>query len=642
MEKEGKTLSHSSSRCVGWLAGLLLGIALIFTLFYIESSLGASFFVLSTRNMAPISFSSGLVSSNLDSFIWGALCLMVAVSFLLGTVKSGVSKRLQAAFVVLLLGLVSTVCIVLLGLFSPVFLAIVSMILLAICVLCAGIMGFSRFGMIKCAGLGSLLAAFVVEVGALVTYNLPFVLNLSIASSAFALHWRLVELSLANWAYPIVPYAYLAFMLIGIAAYLWELIHLDGLSKKLMNSMLGNLQVKVELLKQQTIKSKSASFPLGLAIVISFALSVFFVVITQLSWINPTHRLIAVDAPSYYQWMATMRGLDAGSALRMALQNDRALFLLSSYALSFAFPKVSVIQFMAALLVPIFTLVSLYLVRFVCGFRETWLYVVLIAPFSVQALGLIYSGYFANMLAGIFVYLYFALFLKFRCRSIWSILLLLGVSLLVLFSHSWTWYVFVISLVGFLLLEWRNTSKEPIKLRSFKNVLLTIALTVVVGLGADYTRTLLVSKSASGIVVFKTASSGLSLPNANVILNGLQVTTNSYLGGVFSSALLLGSSILGFLFLLTYRSASSRLLVSWFVVGCVAVIFASGEYVFNRFIFLMPSLIFSAIGLTVLVRSAISNKNQRWRLFLELLIVGLVFMLLLNFAINYTSNVNIV
>jgi hypothetical protein len=331
----------------------------------------------------------------------------------------------------LLLGFASVVCLTVFGLLTAGLLVFFSVILLVACVYFAGYQSFSRFGMLKVVLLGALLAALVIESVALIAYNLPYALNLP-ADSGFALHWRLVELSLANSAYPLLPYAYLTFMLLGIAAFLWELAGSNWLSEKFTISPLGQLRAKVESLKQQEFTPKSAGFPIGLALLISFTFSVFFVVITQFPWINPTHRLIAVDAPSYYQWLSDMRGLDAGSALALALQNDRMLFVGCSYLLSFAFPKVAVIQFMPALLVPLFTLVSLYLLRLVCGFRESWIYVVLIAPFSIQALGLIYSGYFANMLAAVFVYLYFALMLKWKGGHVWSVLLLSCVSLLVL------------------------------------------------------------------------------------------------------------------------------------------------------------------------------------------------------------------
>ena len=117
--------------------------------------------------------------------------------------------------------------------------------------------------------------------------------------------------------------------------------------------------------------------------------------------------------------------------------------------LSFFASPLNVVQFVAALLIVLFGVVSVFVLRLVCSFRGVWVFGVLLVPFSFQALGLIYSGYFANMLALILVFVYVVLF--FRVLGSWSSLgffALLGVSVLILFSHSWTWFVFVLSLVA--------------------------------------------------------------------------------------------------------------------------------------------------------------------------------------------------
>ena len=338
-----------------------------------------------------------------------------------------------------------------------------------------------------------------------------------------------------------------------------------------------------------------------------------------------------------------MRGLDFYSALRFAFINDRGAFLFLSYTLSFATSPVNVVQLIPALLLVLFCVVSLLVARFVCGFREVWVYAVLLVPFSLQGLGLIYSGYFANILAVIFVYLYFVLLVKvFRSSSIFGVLSLLVVSLLVLFSHSWTWYIFVLSLGAFLFLEWRLAVGDRGLWKGFKWKFSIVLVTIVLGLAVDWSRTLFTSSSASASV-FETAKTSLGVPNAGYILGGLKLTTNFYLGGVFANAIIIGLSIIGFLYMLTFKSEMSRLLVSWFFVGCVALLFASSEFVFNRFLFLMPSVIFSSMGLVFFLRFGIykskSQSAKKW--VLELLFVAAVFLILLNFGLRFVSNLNI-
>jgi hypothetical protein len=631
-----------------WLVCLSLGLCIIYSLFYLAGYSGFSFLVLSNRSMVQYSFSGSLVSATWDLAVWCTAILTVIVGLFYGLVsgKLGGFHRFLVGSV--LCGLIGWVCMVAFGWFSVVTLFFVTVFVL--------ILGFyfsldffalTRFSMLKRVVFGCVLVALFVEIAGLVLFNVPFTLNLPIASSAVAVHWQLAELSLSNLGYPFLPYAYLFFVILGIAAFLIKVAPAVILPKKLADKWFVNFARRfhrsVESCKEHVPEPLSGHLSLGIAVLVSIVVSCLFVVVTVLPWINPTNRLVSVDAPVYYQWLAHMRSLDVNSALSFAAINDRAVFLVLSYVLSFVVSPVNVMQFMPALLVPLFCVASLFVVKLVCGFREAWIYAVLIAPFSIQALGLMYSGYFANMLAVFFVYVYFILLLRvFRSGSSWGILALLGVSLLVLFSHSWTWYIFVFSLGAFLFLEWRMAVREPNLRQRLNWKVLVVGLTVIVGLICDLARKLLTSTSAS-TSVFETAQSSLGFPNTGYILGALKLTTNLYLGGVFANGVILALCIVGFLFMLTFKTEMSRILLSWFLVGCVAVLFASGEFVFNRFLFLMPSLVFSSLGLSFFVRVGVSSsKGTRAKKMFELLVVVLVFLFLLNFGLRFASNLNIV
>lgn len=490
-----------------------------------------------------------------------------------------------------------------------------------------------------------LLFLTFVELTALVSYNFPVAINSSIASSAFALHWNSVELSLSNSVYPILPFGYLFFIIAGIVAFLFE-IGLTIIPKEKLNLVfiraIVRLRKSFEPVSREG-KFSSGSLSFALAIMFSITISSLLVVITVLPWINPTYRLVSVDAPGYYQWLVHMRGLDMNSALSFALANDRAAFVILFYFLSFFVAPVNLMQFAPALLAALFSVVSVLVLRVLCRFCEAWLYAALLLPFSLQFLGLIYSGYFGNMLAVVFVFVYFVLLLSvFRSPSSFGLFGLLGVSLLVLFSHSWTWYIFMLSLCAFLFWEWRLAARQHVSLNDFKWKLIVVGTTGAVGLVCDLSRMLLTSTSASQSV-FETAQSDLSFPNAGLVLGGLKVTTNFYLGGVFANWLLLFLSIMGLFFLLSLRSEMSRLLTSWIFIGCVPLLFASGELIFNRFLFLMPWTVLSGLGLSFLVRLGVrGSKNSRRKVLFELLVLVFCLVLLLNFALRYVANINIV
>ncbi len=353
--------------------------------------------------------------------------------------------------------------------------------------------------------------------------------------------------------------------------------------------------------------------------------------------------LVSVDSPVYYAWVSHMRAVDVNSALSFALGNDRALFLVFCYVLSFFTSMVNVIQFVAAFLIVLLGVVSLFVLRLLCKDRMVWVFGVLLVPFSFQSLGLIYSGYFANMLALILVFVYVVLFFKILTSwSIFGFFALLGVSVLVLFSHSWTWFVFALSLCLFLFMQWRVANHDRGLWGRFKTQALFVGATVGVGLFSDLMRRLLSADSSTASVV-ATAQSGIGLPNPAYLLSGMQHAVDITLGGVFASGLLVFLSVAGFFVLLRMKSEVSSLFVAWICVVCVSILFAADDFVFNRFLFLLPWVVLSGLGLSWVVQfvSLRVGGFKGWRLWVIVLVLGFVFLVLLNGSLRYLFNINI-
>ena len=81
------------------------------------------------------------------------------------------------------------------------------------------------------------------------------------------------------------------------------------------------------------------------------------------------------------------------------------------------------------------------------------------------------------------------------------------------------------------------------------------------------------------------------------LLSGMQKTVNFDLGGVFANGLLVALSIVGFLVLVRFRSEVSNFFISWIFVASVSILFAAQDFVFDRFLFLMPWVVLSSLGL---------------------------------------------
>ncbi len=447
-----------------WAAEFSLAICLIYALFYLASSLGLQYFTLSNRGMVEKTVSGSILSGSLDVAVWG-IAIFVVVAWLiyslgLNNVRSYYRSFSAVRALALLVGLAVWVCLVIFGVIGMWSLVLVSSLLLGSCFLFApDLFGISRWSLFLRVLFGGLLLVLFVEVASFVLFNVPVALGLE--AGALGLHWGGVELSFSSLAYPFLPYVYLLFVLFGLGAFVFRVFP-DGWSRLVGRVRGGRL---VDGLNGVLGSGEGWGFGFGFlrgrlvvvfAVVVSAVVSCLFVAFTVLPWSNPTGMMVSVDSPVYYNWVSYMRSVDVNSALSFAFGNDRAVFLVLCYALSFVAPTVSVIQFSAALLLVLLSVVSVFVLRLFTSSRKVLVLGVLIVPFSIQGLGLIYSGYFANMLALIFVFVYVVLFFKLLDK--WSSLgffALLGVSVLVLFSHSWTWFVFALSLVMFLFLEWR-------------------------------------------------------------------------------------------------------------------------------------------------------------------------------------------
>lgn len=633
-----------SIRCgYSWLVYFCLGLSLVFSLLYLANYFDVSFFVLANRGMSPQSVSSSFFSSFWDNAVWGAAVFFVLLWVLYRVKGSMVSFNHRIIAYLVSLALAGLVLLVVFRVVSVVSLVLASFVLFGLCfVLSRVLFGVSRFGFFARLFFGALVVVLFVELAALVLFSVPLMLNLGLGFSDVALHWRGVWLSLSNLVYPFLPYVYLLFVLFGVAVYAVKVFSVDSLVDRFdaerLKVVLGRLSGWFLLKRNCGLEFLRSRWVVVGAVVVSAVVSCLFVVFTVLPWANPTGMLVSVDAPVYFQWIEYMHSVDVDRALSFAFSNDRALFLVFAYVLSFFVSSSVVLQFVSAVLIVAFGVVSFLVLRLVCWVREVWVLGVLLVPFSFQALGLIYSGYFANMLALILVLAYVVLF--FRVLNRWSAVSffgLLATSVGVLFSHSWTWFIFALSLLMFLFLEWRVSAQGGAG--RFRAMVVFVAATLGVGLLCDFSRGLLgpVSSSASVLV---TAQSSLGVPNFTFLLCGLQNTVNFVLGGVYAHAALVFLGFVGFLVLIRVKSAVSRFFVSWVFVGCFLILFAAESLVFDRFLFLMPWVLFCGLGLYSVVCGFVGQVGV-WRVWLVFLVLSAVFLGLVNFSLGYLFNINI-
>ena len=631
-----------------WAAEFSLAICLMYALFYLAGSFGLHFFVLSKRAMVEQTVNGSVLSGSLDVAVWGiAVCVvLVWLGYYLGLnkVRSYSRSFLGIAFIVFLFGSSVGLCLFVLGLVGIWSLVLVSGLLLGFCFLFStDFFGVGWLVLFWRVLFGGLLLVFFVELVSFALFNVPVALGLN--AGALGFHWSGVELVFSNLFDPFLVYVYLFFVLLGVGAFVFRVF--PGVWGWLVvRAKVGRIISRLRDLF--LFGDVDVDWFLGvrwvvLAVVVSCVVSCLFVLFTVLPWNNPTNMLVSVDAPVYYKWISYMHSVDVNSALSFAFSNDRALFLILCYAVSSFIPTVDVVQFVAAFLIVLLGIVSLFVLRLFSKNRLVWVIGVLLVPFSFQSLGLIFSGYFGNMLALILVFVYILLF--FRVLASWSSLgffAMLGVSVLVLFSHSWTWFIFELSLCLFLIIQWRFASRDRRLWDRFKAQAILIGATVGVGLLIDLVREI-VSPISSTASVFATVLSSLSLPNPVYLLSGLERTVNITLGGVFSSGLLVFLSICGFFVLLRAKSEVSSFFVAWISVLSLSILFAADDFVFTRSLFMLPWVVLSGLGLSwvVLFINYRVGGFKGWRLWTIGVVLGFVFFVCLNGSLRYLFNINI-
>jgi hypothetical protein len=242
----------------------------------------------------------------------------------------------------------------------------------------------------------------------------------------------------------------------------------------------------------------------------------------------------------------------------------------------------------------------------------------------------------------IFVFVYLILFFKlFKSWSNLGFFALLGVSVLVLFSHSWTWIIFALSLCMFLLIQWRLAINDKGLRNRFKIQAMFIGATIGVDLLSDLARKML-SPASSTLSVITTAQSSLGLPNLAYLLSGMQHAVDFDLGGVFANGVLILLSVVGFIILLRFKSEISNFFVGWIFVACITILFASTDLVFNRFLFMFPWVILLALGLFWFMAFVAKQLGgvRGWRYWVWVVLLIFVFLMLLNGALSFLFNIN--
>src|SRR6266581_2653350 len=222
-----------------------------------------------------------------------------------------------------------------------------------------------------------------------------------------------------------------------------------------------------------------------LLLAISLATSLLLAFVPYRPDLNPTGSLVGIDSPLYVTWINQMLARPIPQALQYSfvegLDGSRPLLLVLLYVVaSIGVSPSQVIEYLPMILAPLLSLSSYAFVRYGHGSASFAGLAALFTPFTFYIPVGLWGGYYANMLALVFAYLFLTLLLLFsKSPSAPKYCGMFALSVALFLTHPWTWVLIATAGLVFALSLWRET-RLTIHLKSIAGIVITgVALDVL-------------------------------------------------------------------------------------------------------------------------------------------------------------------
>jgi len=425
----------------------------------------------------------------------------------------------------------------------------------------------------------------IVQAGSLVRWiTAGFTGEVPFSDSSWGL--SMLEMQFANVLYPWLPRIMLIFL------FSWILRALYPYYQSVLAKVISPIRVRVfaqSRPEQEKVQDSRISNKVMLLFGLIFAILVS--AYPYLPGVNPEGKLVGVDTPFYLEKLE--EGV-VSNPFTVALGTDRTLLhlLVSGLNLILNNPEL-VMKVLPALLSVLLVLSTFFLVKTAGRSSSVAGLAALFTPIAFQEIIGINAGFYANWLALIEMNIFFTFLLKaLRGRR----LFLLGsiiTSILILFTHPWTWFVVLFSLSLFLLIGLFTRTSSRAEVFLISGLLGTNIL-------ADFLKGFALPSLQSGVAATSSAiSPGFALANLSSIFGVLEATFNTFLGGALHNSALILISLVGFLAIRDYGNRFNRILLSLGITVLVGVFLFSSDFdsfLQARALYVIPFGIFAAIG----------------------------------------------
>src|SRR5438132_3235567 len=214
-----------------------------------------------------------------------------------------------------------------------------------------------------------------------------------------------------------------------------------------------------------------------LMLTISVAASLLLAFVPYRPDLNPNGILVGVDSPTYVTWISQMLARPVPQALQYSfvegLDGSRPLLLIILYTVaSLGVSPSQIIEYLPMILAPILALRTYAFFRFGQGSTSFAGLTALFTPFTFYLPVGLWGGYYANMAALVFAYLFLTVLLLFsKSPSATKYAAIFPLSVALFLTHPWTWVLIATTAMMFTLTLWRDT-QLLVHLKSIPGILI--------------------------------------------------------------------------------------------------------------------------------------------------------------------------
>src|SRR5438876_7410459 len=356
-----------------------------------------------------------------------------------------------------------------------------------------------------------------------------------------------------------------------------------------------------------------------LLLIISLAASILLALVPYRPDLNPNGTLVGVDSPTYVTWISLMLSKPILQALQYSfvegLDGSRPLLLIILYMVaSLGVSPSLIIEYLPMLLAPLLALSLYAFVRFGHGSTSFAALTAIFTPFTFYLPVGLWGGYYANMAALVFAYLFLTLLLIFsKSPSIPKYSIMFALSVALFLTHPWTWVLIATAGLVFALSLWRETHLT-IHLKSIAGI-------VIAGVGLDVLKsTLFATHTVAADLATKLPTSADPSAFWVNLVDGLLYTHSGLLG----SWIILGVGLFA-CFALRFKDWFERLVLLW--VGAASIPFLIlDSYNQTRIVYDLPIPVLMATTLLFFL-PMVGTRNTRWP--------GIIIILVLVVCANY-------